>query len=226
MKLVDNLRIEAAMSGRTIETLQGKLPDEIQRAKKWIQDAWTDIQMAHIDWRFMFVESTHTVPINASVIEPTEFMAGQVAEWKVNTFRIAEAGQGRKDSQPLTYLDYFYKRDHDGLDITHPGKPGSFTIHPTTEAIHIAPASDTARILFYDYWRTPQVLEDDDHVPIIPPRYHPLIVFWALKTYGFHEAAPEAILKADASVRRLFSALEIDQLPEATTQGLTWGPDW
>lgn len=220
--LVNDLMIESAASGRTLTTVQDLPLGELSRLKKWVRDSWLDIQRKHVDWRFLFVQSTHTVPINASVIEPTEYLAGQVAEWKINTFRIAEAGKARKDSQVLPYYDYFYWREHDGLDVTVPGTPVSFTIHPTTEALHIAPASDAPRILFYDYWRTPQELVDDDDIPIIPARYHPLIVFWALKKYAVHEAAPEAIIRADDEIKRLLSDLQIDQLPEMTTQGLTW----
>lgn len=220
VELVDALRIESAASGERITTVQGNLKGETERLKKWVKDSWLDIQRKHTDWQFLFVQSSYTLPVNASVLNPTEYDADEVAEWKVNTFRIAEAGGARKDSKPFLYRDYFDWRDREGLDVTIPGIPQSFTIHPTTEALHIAPPSDTARILFYDYWRNPQILEDDDDVPLIPARYHDLIPYWALKKYGFYEVAPEAITRADSEINRLLAELEMDQLPTVTYRGL------
>ena len=84
----------------------------------------------------------------------------------------------------------------------------------------IAPPTDEARVLFYDYWRTPQILEDDEDEPIMPSRYHDLIVYWALKKYGLYEAATEAIARADMEINRLLPELEMDQLPPVRFQGL------
>lgn len=220
VELVNALRVEAAASGRTATTVQGTMVGEQERLRKWIKDSWLDIQRKHPDWQFLFVQSTYTLSVGESVLNPTEYEAEEVAEWKVNTFRIAEAGGARKDSQPFLYRDYFDWRDMEGLDVTVNGVPKSFTIHPTSEALMIAPPSDTARILFYDYWRTPQELEDDDDEPIMPRRFHDLIVYWALRKYGIHESAPEAILRADTEISRLLPELEMDQLPQVTYAGL------
>jgi hypothetical protein len=219
VELVNALRVEGGISGRAIESVEGAQVGEAERLVKWTKDAWMDIQMQHTEWAFLFVESTFTLPVAASVLNPPEYEAGNVGEWKVNTFRIAPPGGTRRDSKPLRYMDYFDWRDTDGLDVVNLREPTSFTIHPTTEALHIVP-SDTARILFYDYWRTPQELDEDGDIPIMPARFHRLIPFWALKKYGAHEVAPEALVRAETEINRLFPALEIDQLEDVVMQGL------
>jgi len=220
LELVNALRIESAASGRELESVEGSHKGETERLIKWTCDAWKDIQRKHTDWNFLFVESSFVLPVNASLLNPPEYDADEVAEWHVNSFRIAEAGGARKDSRPLPYIDWDIWRDRHGLDVTVSGIPTTITIHPVSEALMIAPPTDAARVLFYDYFRTPQVLVDDEDVPIMPARYHDLIVYWALKKYGIHEGASEVIVRAESEISRLFAELEIDQMPNVTLGGL------
>ena len=224
VELVNALRVEAGASGRKVTTVQGDLTGESERLRKWVIDAWRDIQRKHIDWRFLFVESSYVMSVNESVLKPNEYEAGKVAQWHGRSFKIAKAGGAWKDAEPLPFRQYFDWIEGDGRDLTSNGRPNSITVHPTRESLMVAPPADDEYVLFYNYWRTPQVLADDDDVPIMPERYHDLIVYWALKKYGVHEVAPEAIMRADEEVRRLFSDLELDQLPSITTASL--GEDW
>lgn len=220
LQLVESLRIETGASGRPLLTLQGTLAAETERLKRWTASAWNDIQLQHINWNFHYIESSHTLLVGETVLNQTEYAAGDVAEWMVNSFRISDATGLRKNSQWMRYIEYYDWRDNDGLDNTIEGKPDSFTIHPQTEAIHLTRTPDLAYELFYDYRRTPQVLEADEDIPIIPTRYHELIVAWAMKKYGFHEVAGEKLTSAQEIIGRLFSALELDQLDEMTTDTL------
>jgi hypothetical protein len=147
-------------------------------------------------------------------------LEGLVAEWKVERFKIADPGLAYKDSHPLEYSQYRFFRDGAGLDTETLGRPQVFTIHPNTEAIIIAPVADAAYSLWFDYYRTPQVLAEDGDTPIMPARYHQLIVAWALRTYGFHEVASEKLMQAKETISRQLSELEIDQLPDVTMSSL------
>lgn len=216
LEIVNKVRIEAGASGRTIETVQGTLPAEIQRLKNWTIDAWNDIQMMHPHWNFHYIESTHDCEVGLAILNQTEYAAGDVAEWMVNSFRIALPGETRRESQPLLYLNYYDWRDNAGLLVEESRKPDSFTVHPRTEAVHLSSTPDLAYLLWYDYRRTPQSLEANTDVPIIPARYHDLIVAWAVKKYGWHEAASEKLQSANEVINRLLPALELDQLDEVT----------
>lgn len=228
VQLVDDLRVESGASGRTITTVQGNLPAEVARFKKWTADAWLDIQRRQErHWKFLFKESSgFTVPLGATVLNPTEYAAGDIAEWDYGSFRLAPAGGARKDSQPLRFADYFQFRDCIAIDTSVERKPEVITVHPNTEALHIWPAADAEYVLFYDYRRQPQELDDDDDVPIMPDRFHDLIVFWALLKYGTHEAAPEVITRAKAERDALYADLMTDQMPEVGTLGLVEPEGW
>ena len=217
LELVNSLRIEAGASGRAIDTLEAPgLAAETDRFKRWIASAWNDIQIQHTDWNFHLVESTHTLEVGVTVLNMTEFMAGDVAEWMVNTFRITQPASTRMLSQTMQYIDYYYWRNGEGMDTTREGMPQSFSIQPQTEAIHLSMTPDKAYDIFYDYRRTPQRLTEDLDVPIIPIRYHELIVAWAMRKYGYHEVASEKLAQSMEIIGRLFPALEMDQLPEIT----------
>jgi len=223
VELVNDLILESAVSGSSVTTLEGTLPGEIARLKKWVKDSWNEIQISKPNyWGFLFVQSSMVVPVNASVLQPPEYAAGEVAEWNYDSFRMSDPGKARKDSYPLIYHDYFWWRDHEGLDMTVPRKPQSITIDYTNEALIIAPASDDVRTLYFDYWRTPQELVEDDDVPIMPKQFHQLIVGKALERYGQHESAPEVIVKANKIISRIEPLLGIDQGVGITTQGLVW----
>ena len=212
LELVNRLHVEAGTSGQTLSTVLGSLPFESARLKKWVQDAWRDIQSQQ-RWNFLFKEATFTIPQYASVITPPEFTAGEVADWEGETVRIAPFGGARKDSQPMTCVDYFDFRDGDGADPTRRGRPSTIAIHPNSETLLIAPSADEQYTLFYDYWREPQELDDDDDVPIMPARFHDLIIWEAISRYGGYEESAPVLKRSYERGAPLWAALAHDQLP-------------
>lgn len=223
VELVDALRREGGVSGvpgGKITTLQGSLPAEIERIKYWIRDAWRDIQTEQTNWRFLFREAAHPIPQYTSVIYPPEFEARTVAEWDPCTARIGPVGHGRHRSHPLIVENY---RDMRDWMQTHPGHramPCRLSIHPRTEAIHLSPIADKEYEFFYDYWRVPQDLDEDNEEPIMPDRFHMLIVWRAIERYGSYQVAPDVLQRAERYGGQLMSALMHDQLPPLDTDGL------
>lgn len=223
VELVDRVRMEGGVSGGKIATVQGDLRGETARLKAWVQDSWRDIQTERQNWKFLFRESSHPIPQYTSVIYPPEFEARTVAQWDPCTARIGPVGHGRHRSNPLVVENYFDMRD---WMQTHPGQrsmPSRMSIHPRTEAIHLSPAADKEYEFFYDYWRIPQELNEDDETPIMPDRFHMLIVWWALERYGGYEVAQDVVTRAQRHASGLMSALIHDQLPGVSLKTLDTG---
>jgi hypothetical protein len=223
VELCDMVRREGGISGPSITTVQGSIPTETTRVKNWVKDAWQDIQSMHTDWQFLFYESSFTIPQYASLITPTEFAAGVVAEWTPWTARISSADEGRAKSQELTLQNYYIFRDSEGLDPTVRGRPSTIAIHPRTEAIHLAPAADAEYEFYYDYYRTPQILDQDEEEPVMPARFHALIAWEALSRYGGYEVAPDVVSRAREHAGKLMAALISDQMPGVSTSCLDDG---
>ena len=70
-----------------------------------------------------------------------------------------------------------------------------------------------AYVIDGEYYTQPVDLVDDTDVPLIPARYHMMIVYRAMMYYGGYESAPEVLSRGDFEFRRQYSRMEIDQLP-------------
>lgn len=217
--LVERLRMECGVSGPVITTVQGALPREIERLKKWTITAWEEVQLKHPDWEFLRTASSHVIPQYASLLSPTEYAAGTVADWKIDTFRIASNGGGFDESVPISFIDYETWRITDGLDSTKYARPNSITVRVKDKALFVGPSADLAYELYYDYYRTPQALSADADVPICPARFHMIIVYNAMQMYGRYEAAPEVLADGARNYRRMLAEMEVDQLPAVFMPG-------
>ena len=156
------------------------------------------------------------MPVNASLLQPSEYLAGNVNEWKEYTFRISEPGGGYLASAPLNFMEYDLWQRTDGLAVGTAGKPRSITVRPKDNAILVSPSADKAYELYYDYVREPQILLLDTDIPIITVSLHMLIVYEALTRYGAFEAAPEIVLSARNNAHVLRGAMERLYLPALT----------
>lgn len=223
VELADAVRREGGISGGKITTCQADRVGELERVVNWVRDAWRDIQTMYTNWQFLYHEASHPIPQYTGVIYPPEFAARQVADWGACSFRIARSGHGRHRSDPILPEHYQTFRDHMMDPPNRYGRPDRLAIHPRGESIHLTPAADQEYELFYDYWRVPQELVEDDDEPVMPDRFHMLIVWEALQRYGGYEVAPDVIDRASARSQQLLSALIHDQLPRMSTDSLRSG---
>jgi hypothetical protein len=215
LELVDLLRQEAGTSGDPIVTLSGTIPAETQRLKNWVKDAWNKVQIRE-KWNFMRYEATAEVEQYASIVTPDEFDSGHVADWTGCGAKIAKLDEPAHKAQWMTVYPYEHFRDGPGKDPTRTGRPSVIAVDTRLESLHIAPAADQAYRLYYDYWATPQELEVDSDEPMMPKRYHMLIVWLALTSYGLYESAAEAVRRGSSEASPLWSQLYKDQLETAT----------
>lgn len=212
VELVERLRMECGVAGPTITTVQGTLPREIERLKKWTITAWEAIQRKHPDWLFMRMQSSGAIPQYGTALTVSEHTAGTVASWVTDTFRIGASGGTIADSIELACREYESWRVAEGLVTTPYGKPTSIAIRQKDDALFVAPAADVAYKLYFDYYRTPVALSADADLPAAPARFHMMIVYRAMMMYGRYEAAPEVLLDGRENYKELLAELELDQL--------------
>lgn len=221
VELVESLRQECGVSGPVLSTVQ-TLSGELGSLKRWTAQAWTEIQARHMDWQFLRTSSTHIIPQFGAIIQPAEYLAGEVAEWKRDSFRVATSGDGRRLSQSVPYVPYDSFVSGIGVDVTNYARPMCFAIRDSDKAVLVAPAADTTYELYYDYWRTPVTLSADSDTPACPVRFHMIIVYRAMMKYGRYNSAPEIYADGKREFNQLLRGLEIDQLPPTTFAG-GWG---
>lgn len=217
--LVERLRMECGVSGPYITDLQGTLPREIERLKRWTITSWVEIQTRHPDWLFLRTQSSHTIPAHGSTLTPAEFTAGTVQDWHADTFRIGPDSGTFADSEPLPVMDYEAWRIGPGMTLTPEAQPNLLAIREKDQALFVSPQADQQYKLWYDYQRTPQELSGNTDVPICPARFHMIIVYRAMMKYGRYEAAPEVLADGRAEYRRMLGEMQEDQLPVTTVAG-------
>jgi len=100
------------------------------------------------------------------------------------------------------------------MNVRSSDKPVYITVLPTNE-IRFEPKPDKIYTVEGDYKRSTQTLTaNDDELTNLPDDFHMIIVWQALKYYGFYENAPEVLEEAEVNFDTLLFRLEIEQLPE------------
>lgn len=70
-----------------------------------------------------------------------------------------------------------------------------------------------------EYWLSPQILAADSDVPEMPVQYHNLIRWYAIENYGYKEAAPEVLARAQLKLKTFMRQLENNQMAAFKTAG-------
>lgn len=83
------------------------------------------------------------------------------------------------------------------------------------QSLNLGPPPNGNYTITGDFWAAPTLLVDDADVPTkLPSRWHLLIVYDAMLKYGFYEAAPDVIERAQTERAKLIRQVEAARLPE------------
>lgn len=218
LELVNNLRAEISATGGDLTTLSGTLNGEAARAKKWINDAWREIQLLNSEWKFMRVNFSANLTDGNWDYNPTAapFSIANLRNWKLDTVRCYTTGSGYADEQELPFWEYeaFKRQYRFGPTRTQTGRPTVFSVDPQRHFV-VGPVPAGGWTVEGEYFRTPQELSANGDVPIMPSEYHMLIVYRAMLIDAEFEWSDAQKARAVRENRRLLSALEEDQLPVA-----------
>ena len=92
-------------------------------------------------------------------------------------------------------------------------RPQLFTLLPD-KTVRFEPRPDKIYTIEGDYRRVGQNFSADNDVPTnLPNDFHMIIIWQALKYYGFYENAPEVLDEAETNFDNLLFRLEAEELP-------------
>ena len=196
LELCQRLRQEVGAAGNGPANVAGQ-SGEYARLIGWVQTAWREIQLERrwrFDWSLGQVELT-TEDIQYPL--PEDFEA-----WAADTLRF-----GSQVIRVLPWEELRYAAN-DHFTCTAIAPDG---------VLHLNAAPNTSGALQFEYWRTPQELENNNDVPRMPPRYHMAIVYRAMLQYGLYENAPEVVQQANANYREVMMRVAATELPPIST---------
>jgi hypothetical protein len=213
LQLVNQARVECGVSGPALTTAQSQV-GESGRMVAWVQQAWIDIQTSKEDW--MFLRQPFTFNTVGAQWQYTATDAGltDFGNWKRDSFRASSVGQNYKDEQLLNYMEWTtYRNLYRYANMRNTtARPVVVSITPEKD-LAFGSTPDQAYVIDGEYYTQPVSLSADTDSPAIPARFHMAIVYRAMMYYAGYEAAPEVLSRGDFEYRRLYSRMEIDQLP-------------
>lgn len=162
---------------------QARLIQEIKRA-------WIDIQTERPEWDFL-----RKVVNFGTVALIDEYSLTTIFGTSDHDFGIWETDSIIYDYKLLEYLNYDYFLTLDNSESTG-SEPGRYSIHPQSKALIFIPVNDIYTINA-GYFRTPQILDADADIPLMPTKHHWSIIYKA--AMGLSAFVGNQTLHQDAS---------------------------
>ena len=214
LELCVRAREEAGITGSGPTSVTGQT-GQLLRLVNWVQQAWIEIQLMRPNWDFMNSEFSFDTTAETRDYLAADYSITDMKLWDLNSFIAYETAEGESTQYPLIYLPYATWRDsyRVGMNERASDKPVYITRLPTNQ-IRFEPMPDKAYTIQGDYKRSGQVLTADaDELTNFPLDFHMLVVWQALKSFGFYESAPEVLEQAEVNFDNLLFRLEIEQIP-------------
>ena len=145
---------------------------------------------------------------------PTAAGLTDFGNWKRDSFRCASDLTLYRDEQLLNYMEWTTFRNlyrYANMRNTT-ARPVVVSIMPNKD-LAFGSTPDGIYVIDGEYYTQPVTLSADSDTPLLPARFHMAIVYRAMMYYAGYEAAPEVMARGDFEYRRLYSRMEIDQLP-------------
>jgi hypothetical protein len=215
LELVARLHQECGVSGSAPDTVIGQT-GMMKRLVDWTAQAWVDIQNERFDWDFLKKPFTfNTVAAQQEYSAAGDISLADFKRWVNDSFRayLTSAGVATEVilSQYPNYEDFrnFYLLGSRRL-VT--GRPLYVVIAPNRNLILGFTPNDVYTVSG-EYWRSAQRLALDADGPIIPEDYQMLIVYYAMKKYGYFDVAAEQLATAKEESTKLYNRLVFDYTP-------------
>lgn len=217
LQLVNRLRVECGVSGPPLATVAGVLPgSENARMVAWVQQAWEDIQTSKEDWLFLRENFQFNTVSQQQIYTPVQagLTVATFGNWKRDSFRCSSVGQSYRDEQLMNYMEWTTFRNlyiYANMRNTY-ARPVVVTIDPHKN-LGFGAIPDIPYVIVGEYYTQPVPLVLDADEPALPSRFHMTIVYRAMMYYAGYEAAPEVMSRGEFEYKRMYSRLDIDQLP-------------
>jgi len=207
LDLCKDVRREAGLSGTGPAGVTGQVGMD-EKIVNWVKNSWVDIQESQRYWRFMWKnDGLMSCVIGDRTYDPIG-LGFDLRNLELDSVTCRLPAEQVKI--PLTFVDYETFRSM-YLNITPTnGRPNSYTWTPDNKILLNPIPSDLYQVEF-EYYRNPQVLAANTDIPIMPTRYHQLIVYYALNHYAAHDEAAGVYQDSAVQLRRWMTSLQNDQ---------------
>jgi hypothetical protein len=226
LQLVNDLALEAGVTGNAsaVSATTGQV-GEAARLVKWVQDAHTEIQNKHTNWKWMRSRFTVNTVVGTDSYAPTVCTDTRLAlpltrfkRWwpfddagSMNIKRYITA-TGVSSEGWMSWIDWPYFLSIYRIGTQNNGPIIHVTIDPQNNLV-LGPKPDAINTITGEYQMSAKVFAADGDTAEFPEDFDQLIVFQAMKKYGLFHAATEVLERGQRDGMKLMRQLESDQLP-------------
>lgn len=207
LSLAQAVKRESGLSGSVTAYIGANAEDT--RVFNWVNWAARDVFMAREDWRFRrgsaTLASTTSQSNAATAFGLTDFASWKrpSGDYRPSAYRVSD---GLSQEKELAWMDYDLFRKQFYLGSQTAGNVQYWSVSPD-EAFLIGPAPDSAHFIRADYIKDYTDLTADADIPVIPTRFHMIIVWRALLEYGGFDAAGEVAQRASSNYASMWTQL-------------------
>lgn len=214
LQLCQRVVQEAGIPGGGPSAVTGQT-GKLAKVVSWVNQAWREIQLMRPNWNFMWAEfSFNTVASTRDYLAADQSIT-DLHLWDTTSFLIYLTATGTSDQGEMIYMPYAVWREKYRAAMTSraTGRPQIVTILPDKQ-LRFEPAPDAEYTIEGVYKKSAQDFTATDDEPTgLPDDFHMIIVWQALKYYGFFENAPEVLDEAETNFDNLLFRLEQEELP-------------
>ena len=219
LQLANSLISKCGISGGSIASVSNQT-GEAGRVVSWINEAYTQIQLAFPDWYWMRSNVSFSTTANQGAYPSPgrHYRPCQLEDGFISLLRHID---GRAQRVFLERMDYDTFRDiylFGNLDCRTPGLR-SFPLRRTTPSIWGWPRIRRITRLWASISKQPTTLVNSTDTPAMPSQFHNIIVYKAMMMYGMYEAAQEVVIEGTNLYNQMLRRLVRDQLPDAESAG-------
>jgi len=172
-----------------------------------VKEGWIDVQNYRKDWKFL--QESVTLTLDPAY---TEYNLTFIFGSSDNDFGYWDPDNFIYDFQSLKERTY---DDWRRLEVINTNEPRYFAVKPNDNSVLFTPLDNNYDVTL-DYFKTPQILENNTDVPAFPQAYHTLLLYKGLINASVFFSSPEmyqyAVIRAD----QLMGQLMREQLPSKT----------
>lgn len=229
--IVQSIHQEAALPGAAPTTVAGQ-SGRAADLVRWAIEAYNDIQRERNGrWKWLrrkFTLNTVADTISYAYTDCTDVDAAtpiaRFRDWHFDENEpplIYLVSDGQSTERKLTIHPWAEFRD-DYQVGTHTSAYPGWISRDVLNKLYLGPKPDGIYLVSGDFWRSNQILADDNDIPEMPTDYHMLIVYRAIVKYGFNIVAQEKLARARTEGEPLWNGLVQNQhhgLWSLTTSG-------
>lgn len=183
MTHLEILQSVARLCGFAVPTTTLGQTGAVSRALVYIAQAYNEIQTQPHDWRWMWARGEFETVADTKDYDPSSTALDRVDPESWTVYKTAD---GEATEQELEYMSWVDFRRAYGTGTVTSGSPTIVTLLPNKN-IRAYPTPDDAYKIQFDYYVNPDVLSGDDDTPIMPAKFHDIIVYDAVTKYGKYE---------------------------------------